>query len=113
MRSRMTWAIYDRRRLGRGPFYTLGAGGAKPASSRQLALPRATLRGWEPTMSGKRLRVLVIDEPAASEVQRIFADFLAGCGRYAIAERNPYESLLYRSAGLKPLVRRHLPRHSS
>jgi site-specific DNA recombinase len=35
---------------------------------------------------GKRLRVLGIDEAAAAVVQRIFAEFLAGYGRYAIAE---------------------------
>jgi site-specific DNA recombinase len=35
---------------------------------------------------GKRLRALAIDEPAAAVVRRIFAEFLAGCGLYAIAE---------------------------
>lgn len=36
---------------------------------------------------GKRLRVLAIDERAAAVVVRIFAEFLAGAGIYAIAER--------------------------
>jgi site-specific DNA recombinase len=36
---------------------------------------------------GKRLHILGIDEPAAAVVRRIFADFLAGFGIYAIAER--------------------------
>jgi site-specific DNA recombinase len=35
---------------------------------------------------GKRLRALAIDEPAAAVVRRIFAEFLAGHGIYAIAE---------------------------
>jgi site-specific DNA recombinase len=35
---------------------------------------------------GKRLHALAIDEPAATAVQRIFADFLTGHGIYAIAE---------------------------
>jgi site-specific DNA recombinase len=36
---------------------------------------------------GKRLHVLAIDECAAAVVVRIFAEFLAGAGIYAIAER--------------------------
>ncbi len=36
---------------------------------------------------GKRLHVLAIDEKAAAVVQRIFAEFLAGRGIFAIAER--------------------------
>ena len=36
---------------------------------------------------GKRLHILAIDEYAAAVVQRIFAEFLAGFGIYAIAER--------------------------
>jgi len=36
---------------------------------------------------GKRLHVLAIDEEAAAVVERIFAEFLAGYGIYAIAER--------------------------
>jgi site-specific DNA recombinase len=36
---------------------------------------------------GKQLRVLAIDEPAAAVVVRIFAEFLAGAGIYAITER--------------------------
>ena len=36
---------------------------------------------------GKRLHALAIDEPAAAVAQRIFAEFLAGHGIYAIAER--------------------------
>src|SRR5215467_7108112 len=36
---------------------------------------------------GKRLHVLAIDERAAAVVVRIFAEFLAGAGIYAIAER--------------------------
>ncbi len=36
---------------------------------------------------GKRLHVLAIDEAAAEVVRRIFAEFLAGYGIYAIAER--------------------------
>ncbi|HEY5985992.1 MAG TPA: recombinase family protein [Streptosporangiaceae bacterium] len=36
---------------------------------------------------GKRLHALALDEPAATVVQRIFAEFLAGAGIYAIAER--------------------------
>lgn len=36
---------------------------------------------------GKHLRVLAIDDPAAAVVGRIFAEFLAGYGLYAIAER--------------------------
>jgi site-specific DNA recombinase len=36
---------------------------------------------------GKRLHRLGIDEPAAAVVRRIFAEFLAGFGIYAIAER--------------------------
>src|SRR5262249_2634689 len=36
---------------------------------------------------GKRLRVLALDERAAAVVVRIFAEFLAGAGIYAIAER--------------------------
>ena len=36
---------------------------------------------------GKRLHALAIDEPAAAVVVRIFAEFLAGAGIYAIAER--------------------------
>ena len=35
---------------------------------------------------GKRLHVLAIDEPAAAVVERIFAEFIAGHGIYAIAE---------------------------
>ena len=35
---------------------------------------------------GKRLHALAIDEPAAAMVQRVFAEFLAGYGLYAIAE---------------------------
>lgn len=35
---------------------------------------------------GKRLHVLAIDEPAAEVVRRIFAEFLAGRGVYAIGE---------------------------
>jgi DNA invertase Pin-like site-specific DNA recombinase len=35
---------------------------------------------------GKRLHILGIDEPAAGVVRRIFAEFLAGFGIYAIAE---------------------------
>jgi site-specific DNA recombinase len=35
---------------------------------------------------GKRLHTLAVDEPAASVVRRIFAEFLAGNGLYAIAE---------------------------
>ncbi len=35
---------------------------------------------------GKRLHALAIDEPAAEVVRRIFAEFLAGHGLYAIAE---------------------------
>lgn len=33
---------------------------------------------------GKRLHALAVDEPAAAVVQRIFAEFLAGQGIYAI-----------------------------
>jgi site-specific DNA recombinase len=36
---------------------------------------------------GKRLHVLALDQPAAAVVVRIFAEFLAGAGIYAIAER--------------------------
>src|SRR6266542_5717566 len=36
---------------------------------------------------GKRLHALAIDEEAAAVVQRIFAEFLAGYGIYAMAER--------------------------
>jgi site-specific DNA recombinase len=36
---------------------------------------------------GKRLHTLALDEPAADNVRRIFADFAAGLGIYAIAER--------------------------
>jgi site-specific DNA recombinase len=36
---------------------------------------------------GKRLHVPAIDEPAAAVVVRIFSEFLAGAGIYAIAER--------------------------
>jgi hypothetical protein len=36
---------------------------------------------------GKRLHILAIDEPAAAAVERIFSEFLAGFGIYAIAER--------------------------
>jgi site-specific DNA recombinase len=36
---------------------------------------------------GKRLHALAIDEPAAAVVRRIFAEFLAGYGIFAIAER--------------------------
>jgi site-specific DNA recombinase len=36
---------------------------------------------------GKRLHILAIDEKAAAVVQRIFAEFLAGRGIFAIAER--------------------------
>jgi len=37
--------------------------------------------------NGKRLRVLALDEPAAAVVALIFAEFLAGAGIFAIAER--------------------------
>jgi DNA invertase Pin-like site-specific DNA recombinase len=36
---------------------------------------------------GKRLHVLALDQPAAAVVVRIFAEFLAGAGIYAIAKR--------------------------
>jgi hypothetical protein len=36
---------------------------------------------------GKRLHALAIDDYAATVVQRIYAEFLAGFGIYAIAER--------------------------
>jgi hypothetical protein len=42
---------------------------------------------------GKRLHVLAIDEPAAVVVERIFADFTAGHGIYAIAERLTAEGI--------------------
>ncbi len=42
---------------------------------------------------GKRLHILAIDEPAAAVVRRIFAEFLAGFGIYAIAERLTAESI--------------------
>jgi site-specific DNA recombinase len=42
---------------------------------------------------GKRLHILAIDEPAAAVVRRIFAEFLAGFGIYAIAERLTTEGI--------------------
>jgi site-specific DNA recombinase len=42
---------------------------------------------------GKRLYVLAIDEPAAIVVERIFAEFLAGYGIFAIAERLTHDGI--------------------
>jgi hypothetical protein len=42
---------------------------------------------------GKQLHVLAIDEAAAEVVRRIFAEFLAGYGIYAIAERLTAEGI--------------------
>jgi len=47
---------------------------------------------------GKRLHVLAIDEEAAEVVQRIFIEFLAGYGIYAIAERLTAEGIACPSA---------------
>ena len=47
---------------------------------------------------GKRLRTLAIDEPAADAVRRIFAEFIAGHGLYAIAEGLTRDGILCPSA---------------
>jgi site-specific DNA recombinase len=47
---------------------------------------------------GKRLHALALDEPAAAVVRRIFAEFLAGYGILAIAERLTGEGILCPSA---------------
>jgi site-specific DNA recombinase len=58
---------------GRPPYgYKLGDAGPHPNPSKAA--------------DGKRLHVLAIDDTAAAVVQRIFAEYLAGHGLYAIAE---------------------------
>jgi site-specific DNA recombinase len=58
---------------GRPPYgYTLADAGPHPNPAKAA--------------DGKRLRALAIDEPAAAVVARIFAEFLAGAGIFAIAE---------------------------
>ncbi len=47
---------------------------------------------------GKRLHVLAIDDPAAAVVRRIFAEYLAGNGLYAIAEHLTRDGILCPSA---------------
>jgi hypothetical protein len=51
---------------------------------------------------GKRLYVLGIDEPAVAVVVRIFAEFLAGTGIYAIAERLTADQIACPSAHDRP-----------
>ncbi len=59
---------------GRPPYgYLLGDAGPHPNPAKAA--------------DGKRLRVLAIDDPAAEVVRRIFTEFIAGYGIYAIAER--------------------------
>ncbi|MEV6228104.1 recombinase family protein [Saccharopolyspora shandongensis] len=55
---------------------------------------------------GRRLRILVIDEPAAEVIRRIFAEYLNGRGCHAIAQRLTSEGILCPSA-LRPHQNRH------
>ncbi len=65
---------------GRPPYgYTLADAGPHPNPAKAA--------------DGRRLHTLALDEPAAAVVQRIFAEFLAGSGIYAIAERLTAESV--------------------